>query len=120
MTFWKIINRSSIEIRSDHPDPSFGIFTTTFAVSPCDASLKSLFLQDSSPVSLANCLCLESFSCICNVPPTCFLLVQAGPVFLLQPELLSFELFRVLLFLFVPEIRILFLKIMYMYMVLEA
>lgn len=120
MTFWKIINRSSIGIRSDHPDPSFDTVTTAFVVFPCDASLTSFFLQDSSPVLLANFLCLESFSCICNVPLTFFLPARAGLVFLLQPKLLFFELFWVLVFLFVPENRIFFLTIMYMYMVLAA
>ena len=110
MTFWKIIKRSSIGIRSDHPDLCLDFITAAFVVSPCDASLTSLFLQDSSPVLLANFPRLESFSCICNVPLTIFLFVHAGPVFFLLPTLLLFELFWVLLFFFAPEntCRILF------------
>ena len=110
ITFWKIIKRSSIGIRSDHLDPCLDIITAAFVVSPCDASLTSLFLQDSSPVLLANFPRLESFSCTCNVPLPFFLFVHAGPVFFLLPTLLFFELFRVLLVFFAPEntCRILF------------
>lgn len=103
MTFWKIINRSSIGIRSDHPDPSLDIVTAEFFGSPCDVPLTCLFVQDSASVLFANVLFLESFSCICNVPLTFFLLVQAGPVFLF------FKLFRGLLFFLIPKNRISFL-----------
>ena len=104
MTFWKTINRSSIGIRSDHPDPSLDIVTATaFFVSPCNVSLTCFFVQDSASVSLANLLFLEWFSCVCNVLLTFFLLVQAGLVFLFKPKFFFFELFRVLLFFLVPE-----------------
>ena len=110
ITFWKMIKRSSTGIRSDHLDPCLDNVIAAFIFSPCDASLTSLFLQDSSPVLLENFPCLESFSCICNAPLTAFLFVHTGPVLFLLPTLLFFELFRVLLFFFAPEntYRILF------------
>ena len=43
MTFRKIINRSSIGIRSDHPDPSLDVVTAAFLVSRCNVSLTCLF-----------------------------------------------------------------------------
>ena len=100
MTFRKIINRSSIGIRSDHPDPGSDVVTAAFLVPPCNVSLTCLFVQD-----------FEWFSWICNVPLTFFLLVQAGAVSLLQPKFLFLDLFWVFLFFLLPENWRLFLII---------
>ena len=107
MAFWKIINRSSIGIRSDHPNPGLENVMAAFFVSLCVVLLTCLFVQESASVSLTNFLFFEWFSCICNVPLALFLLVQACPLFLLEPKFLFFALFRVLLFFLFPENRIL-------------